>query len=82
MLNSDYFPYLWEIPILEKLIYLTSSELHQQKKRALIQVIQNPELNEFNSKESKQACVSVLKMNFFKALFIDLGSSVPSNLLA
>lgn len=82
MLASDYFRYLWEIPILEKLIHLTSTAQDQQKKSILIRVIQNPELNEYNSKEFKQACVTVLKMNFFKALFIDLGSGVPSNLLS
>lgn len=78
LLSTEYFRYLWEVPILERLIQITSHANDEVKKTALMRVIQNPELNEFNSKETRQAYTAVLKTNFFKALFMDIGSCIPA----
>ena len=71
VLTPRYMGYLWEIPVLEKLIAASAGGSNH---KALLRQIQDPELNEFNPKEFRHAHVCVLKMCFFAALFADLGS--------
>jgi len=74
-LTTPYMAYLWEIPVIEKLLHVTGREPGGVRKAALLSVMQNPALNEFNPKEMRHAHAGNLKRSFFQALFADLGLS-------
>jgi len=73
LLNTYYFDHLWEIPILEKLMQVSSSAGDQVRVKALQSVLENPVLNEYNPREVRMACETQLKVAFFKTLLIEVG---------
>ena len=67
-LNTAYFPFIWEIPILEYLVSVISKTKDNQKLNFLLSILQKPEINQHNPPAVRAKVVSRLVSGFFKEL--------------
>ncbi|EGC30571.1 hypothetical protein DICPUDRAFT_95711 [Dictyostelium purpureum] len=67
-LDTNYFQYIWEMPLLEILINTFTKQKDIKKVYILTQIISNPNINEFNHPDIRKNYIKNTKNNFLKAI--------------
>lgn len=78
-LNSKYFKYLWEVPLLEVLVAVYKKRKDEDKASALIQILRKPEINQNNPAHIQKQITSKLAACFLRELFRDFVRMKPSS---
>eukprot|EP00898_Chlorokybus_atmophyticus_P003467 jgi/Chlat1/4120/Chrsp269S03950 len=71
-LDARYFPYVWEMPLLELLVHLHSQAKHESRVQQLIQLLQHPAINQHNPSSVRSAYIATLKLRFLRQLSADV----------
>ncbi|PRP78481.1 hypothetical protein PROFUN_13658 [Planoprotostelium fungivorum] len=66
LLDPTWFPYIWEVPVLESLIAIYAKTRDEKKLSLLNHLISNAALNQHNSPETRENYVNQQKSNFLK----------------
>jgi hypothetical protein len=70
-LDGRYFQFIWELPLLEMLVFVYNKRKEDQKVNELLQLISKPALNINNDPQIRARTIACMKTNFFKALYQD-----------
>jgi hypothetical protein len=71
-LKSEYFEFIWEIPLLELLIYIYSKLGQEKQANHAMAIMGRPEFNEHNTTEARAKIINMTKRTFLRKLTSEL----------